>query len=388
VAVSEEKRNNWRSASRTSMQQVAKRAGVAPSSVSRVLSGHPNVSAVMRNRVIDAVAALGYEPDLLAQSLRRGETLTVGFVVGDISNPVMSEIALGAERSLRPAGYSMLLANSIDNAELDAKHIRLFSQRRVDGLLLSISNENRQETIEAVDKAGLPVVLIDRDLRVSGPTSAVLVDHGMGITEAVRHLASLGHRRISLVNGPASLRPARERAASFRQISLQLGLLCSVRSGRINAEHGERATANLLAQAEPPTAIVVGSNQILVGVLRELRRAGKRIPNDISLITCDKAPLAEFLVPPLATIDRVPYEIGVIAASLMLELLAGTSPRTQTVSTSYVARQSVGPVSLTSNLGQKKSGTPEHSVEPESDVFVAGKGSPPESALSTNANSA
>src|SRR5580698_9918271 len=104
---------------RISMKEVAQRAGVAPSSISRVLSGHPNVSDVMRNRVTDAVAALGYEPDHLAQSLRRGATMTVGFVVGDISNPVLSENALGAETRLREAGYSMLLVNSMTDPQLD-----------------------------------------------------------------------------------------------------------------------------------------------------------------------------------------------------------------------------------------------------------------------------
>ncbi|MGH3385547.1 MAG: LacI family DNA-binding transcriptional regulator, partial [Nocardioidaceae bacterium] len=97
---------------RTGIRQVAERAGVAVSSVSRVLSGHPNVSKAMRRRVLLAVADLGYEPDLLAQGLRRGETMTVGFVVGDISNPLLAEIALGAETSLGKLGYSMLLANS------------------------------------------------------------------------------------------------------------------------------------------------------------------------------------------------------------------------------------------------------------------------------------
>lgn len=325
------------------MQEVAKRAGVASSSVSRVLSGHPNVTEVMRNRVIDAVSALGYEPDLLAQSLRRGESMTVGFVVANISNPLLSEIALGAETCLRKAGYSMLLANSTNDPELDAEHIRLLAQRRADGLLLSVSSEDWHETIEAVNKAALPVVLVDRELRVDVPVSAVLTDHDAGITAAVRHLASLGHRRIALVNGPANLRPARERAATIRRVSRQLGITCTVRSGGFTTEHGERATEFLISQADPPTGIVAGSNQILVGVLRELRRARLRIPEDVSLVTCDEVPLAEFLIPPLATIERDHYEMGTIAAGLLLELMSGLKPRVQKVPTNYIPTDSVGP---------------------------------------------
>ena len=324
------------------MQEVAKRAGVAPSSVSRVLSGHPNVSEVMRHRVVDAVSALGYEPDLVAQSLRRGASMTVGFVVGNISNPLLSEIALGAETSLQAAGYSMLLVNSMNEPELDAGHIRLFAQRRVDGMLLSLSSEDWPGTIDAVNRAGLPVVLIDRELDVEGRVSSVLAEHDVGVAAAVRHLASLGHRRVALVNGPSNLRPARDRASTIRRVSRQLGIACSVRSGGFNAQHGAEATRGLLDQTNPPTAIVAGSNQVLVGVLRTLTELGRRIPDDVSLVTCDALPLAEFLVPPLATITRDHHAMGAIAATLLLDLLSGAPPRTEKVPTTYHPAASVG----------------------------------------------
>jgi LacI family transcriptional regulator len=296
----------------------------------------------MRNRVRDAVSALGYEPDLLAQSLRRGASMTVGFVVANISNPLISEIALGAETYLRAAGYSMLLTNSMNNPALDAEHLRLLAQRRVDGLLLSISSENFQGTIDAVNKSGVPVVLVDRELSVDRPVSAVIAEHDTGVEEAVRHLASLGHTRIALVNGPSDLRPARDRAATLRRVSRQLGISAIVRSGEFTTEHGEVATDGLLTVANRPTAVVAGSNQILVGVLRAIRKHHIRIPEDLSLVTCDEVPLAEFLVPPLATIQRDHYQMGVIAAELLLESLSGSSTRTQRVPTAYLPTASVG----------------------------------------------
>lgn len=333
------------SAVRTSMQEVAQRAGVAASSVSRVLSGHPNVSDVMRNRVLDAVAALGYEPDLVAQSLRRGATMTVGFVVGDISNPVLSVNALGAETRLREAGYSMLLVNSMTDPQRDAEHIRLFAQRRVDGLLLSLASENTSATLDAVSRAELPVVLVDREINVRGATiSAVLGQHETGVEAAVRELAAYGHRRIALINGPQDLRPARVRANTLRRVARSLGITSVVRSGYFTAEHGDAATTSLLAMSNPPTAIVAGSNQILVGVLRAIQRAGLRIPGDISLVTCDDVPLAEFLTPPLATIERDHYSMGVVAASLLVELLSGGSARTESIPTTYKSNASVGTV--------------------------------------------
>src|SRR5215218_5814177 len=163
------------------MREVADRAGVAMSSVSRVLSNHPDVSAGMRVRVMAAVEELGYKPDLLAQSLRRRETLSVGFVVGDISNPLLAEIVMGSELALREAGYSMLLTSSLGDPELDVAHIRLFEQRRVDGLILSLADERHPPTLATLERSELPIVLVDRELPASIEASRALSDHRAGM---------------------------------------------------------------------------------------------------------------------------------------------------------------------------------------------------------------
>lgn len=314
-------------ARRASIREVAERAGVALSSVSRVLSGHPDVSAVMRNRVLDAVAALGYEPNLLAQSLRRGETRTVGFVVGDISNPLLARIALGAETGLRAAGYSMLLTNSMNRPELDVAHANLLHQRRVDGLLLSLADETAAPTLEALDRTGVPMVMVDRDVPRTERTSFVQSAHDEGVTAAAEHLIGLGHRSIALVNGYPNVRPSRERAKVLRRVCRRRGVRAIVRGGAFTAEHGAMVTAELLALADPPTAIIAGGNQILVGVLAALREHHVRIPAQLSLVTCDDVPLAALLDPPVATISRDLGEMGQVAAELLLELLDGQPPR-------------------------------------------------------------
>jgi LacI family transcriptional regulator len=321
---------------RIGMQDVADRAGVALSSVSRVLSGHPDVSDVMRNRVLDAVAALGYERDLLAQGLRRGVSMTIGFVVGNISNPLFAEIALGAERELRNAGYTMLLADSFADPALDQSNIRLLVQRRVDGLLLSVTDELATESAAVLDRANTPAVLVDRDTSKLPVASAVLSDHASGIESATTTLINLGHRRIALVNGPADVRPARERAAALRRACHRHpGVTAVVRNGTFTREHGESATTALFNERDLPTAIIAGSNQILVGVLRVLRAKGLSVPRDLSLVTCDDVPLSEFLEPPLATISRDPEEMGRVAAVLLLEQIRGQKPRSVTLPTGF-----------------------------------------------------
>ena len=144
------------------MREVADLADVAISSVSRVLSGHPDVSATMRDRVLAAVDQLEYEPDFLAQSLRRGQTLSVGFVLADISNPLMADIVLGAEAAMRGAGYSLLLMNSDHQPELDAAHIRFFQSRRVGGMIRSLTSDDDPGIRERLRGLDVPIVLVDR----------------------------------------------------------------------------------------------------------------------------------------------------------------------------------------------------------------------------------
>lgn len=328
-------------ANRTGIRQVADRAGVAPSSVSRVLSGHPDVSPVMRNRVLDAVSALGYEPDMLAQSLRRGATMSIGFIVSDISNPLFAEIALAAETRLQDRGYSLLITNAIRDAGKEADFIRMLSRRRVDGMLISISDENHPDIGDAVDGLRLPVVLIDRELAAVQP--AVLSDHARGIGEAVAHLISLGHRRIALINGSAAVRPSRERQQALRRACRGSGVSATVRHGTFSPEHGYKSTIDLLSGKEPPTAIIAGSNQVLVGVLHAARELDIRIPHDVSLVTCDDLALAGFLTPAVATISRDTAAIGRAAAGLLLDLIDDQPPRIEVLPTGFRPAGSCAP---------------------------------------------
>jgi len=327
------------------MREVADYAGVAMSSVSRVLSNHPDVSPEMRERVERAVEQLGYQPDMLAQSLRRRTTNTVGFVVGDISNPLLATIALGAETALRMAGNSMLLTNSENRPDLDAAHVRLLTQRRVDGLLLSLAAEDDADTIALLRRAEIPIVLIDRELPPVVEASAVLSDHRGGMRDAVGHLLDLGHRRIGLILGHR-LRFSRERLLGLRDAYAERGLPDEslVLEGTLAETHGREATARMLQDASPVTAIVVGGNQLLIGTLSELRDRGLQVGEDISLVSCDAISVTEFFSPPIAVVRRDNEAIGQQAAELLLEQIRDEqAPRQITLPTEFVARDSCRP---------------------------------------------
>lgn len=322
---------------RPDIQAVAARAGVAKSSVSRVFNGHPNVSQDLTERVRAAAAELGYEPNFLAGSLRRGATMTVGFLVGDISNPLMSRIAWGADNVLTPAGYTMLLTNSGGLPAKDAAHLRLLRQRQVDGLLVSLASEDDEATLDELRRAKIPIVLVDREVSAIGDASSVLTDHASGVDAATQHLLELGHRRIALVNGSTKVRPARERARALRRACRNVSdAVVTIRSGSFHQDHGERATAELLAAPARPTAIIAGSNQILIGVLRAIRAAGLKVPHDVSLVACDDVSLSDFMAQPLTTLGRDPEAMGAAAAELLLRRLAGGPVASTTLPTEFV----------------------------------------------------
>lgn len=326
----------------TGMKAVAERAGVAISSVSRVISGHPDVSDSMRDRVLEAVAALGYEPDMLAQSLRTGESRTIGFVVSDISNPLFALMAHGAEIELSARGYSVLLANSLNDDVIALQQIRRMHQRRVDGLLVSAGEEHSGPIADLIAGSEIPTVLIDRKLGVP-VASHVLSAHKTGVTEAVEHLLALGHERIALINGLQEVLPAKARAKALRRaVANRPGVVATVTSGPFTPAYGESATLELFQSEHPPTAIIVGGNQILVGVLKGLVALGLSMPRDVSLVTCDSLPLGSLLTPPLAVVWRDAQELGERSAQVLLDQLEDGQPREVRLSTEYRAAGSVG----------------------------------------------
>jgi LacI family transcriptional regulator len=330
---------------RPNVREVAALAEVAISSVSRVLSGHPDVSPEMRERVLDAVAQLEYEPDFLAQSLRRGQTLSVGFVLPDISNPLMADIVLGAEAVLRAAGYSLLLMNSENDASLDGAHVRFLHSRRVDGMILSLVTETDPRTLDVLRAVDVPLVVVDREIDPSIRASAVYNDHAIGMSRAVGHLIECGHRRIALMTGAVYTLPARQRMKAMQRVLAEApGVEGIYRPGSFSAEHGEIATRELLALPERPTAIVSGGNQLLIGCLKVLQEQGLEVGRDISVVTCDDVPLSNLHRPPIASVSRDTVALGRTAAELLLKRLSGShEPETVILPTTYSPRASVAP---------------------------------------------
>jgi LacI family transcriptional regulator len=322
---------------------VADAAGVALSSASRVLSDHPDVSPAMRERVMAAVEELGYEPNLLWHGLRRGATDTIGFIHRDFSSTLVAAIADAAEETLQDRGYSMLLSNTRGLSELDVSQIRLLDQRRVDGMLVSPNDINDPSTLDALRRLRVPFVAIDRDVPSDLGGGAVFVDHRRGARAAAKDLVGLGHRSIGFVSPPSHLRPASEVERALREVIDTVDGTLVVDAGPFSAEHGAAATARLLERPERVTAIVAGSNQIVPGVLTELRQRKVRIPARLSVVGVEDLTLLSILDPPISVISRQPSDVGHEAANLLLDMLEGAPPSVRTVPTLYIARESCAP---------------------------------------------
>jgi LacI family transcriptional regulator len=351
VASVQEHEAQARDSTRPGMREVADRAGVAMSSVSRVLSGHPDVSPKMRQVVMDAVSELGYRPDMLAQGLRRGKTFSIGFTVSDIANPVLAEVVTGAEKRLREAGYSLLLTNSEGDPRLDVEHISLLERRRVDGLILSLADENHPETVAALRRVAVPVVLVDRDVPLGVQARCVAFDHGAGMRAATEHLLALGHREFALITGGPE-RPSRERRHAVEETVAAAGngARCTVYEGDFSVEYGRRAMRQLLSSTPRPTAVIAGGNMLMQGALLAIHAAQIAVGRDISFVGCDDLAIAEVHQPPIAVVRRDIPASGIAAAELLLGDLdpgdgeRGGEPQQVVLPTEFVARASCAPV--------------------------------------------
>lgn len=329
------------------IHDVARRAGVAVSSVSRVLSNHPDVSDRMRVKVEAAAKDLGYSPDPVAQSLRSGASRLIGYVVRDFMTPFFSEVIEGLEAVLTKAGYTLLVMNGGGQPKQEIERIAMLKQRRVDGLLLSTVVDATPKLTKAVLGFEKPVVMVDRDVN-RADVGRTLFDHVSGVADATRDLVALGHTRLAMVTGTPDVRPTRERLSGFRQ-----GLGTGSRAfenrievtGAFSASFSRAKTTELMKAAvrKRPTAILAGGVQATIGVLEALSDLGIRPGDDLSLVVVDDLPWLRILRPKISAVSRDPEAMGRVAGELVLAQIGGAPPSTVVLPTRYEARDTSQP---------------------------------------------
>ena len=327
---------------RSTIRDVAHAAGVAISSVSRVLSNHPHVSEELRVRVETAARELGYRPNYVAHSLRRGNTASIGFLVGTISNPIVADLSAGASEVLASSGYATLLVCSQNDPAADVDYLHFLNQRRVSGLIISSAANGPDDPLRGLlMEMQLPAVLLDRRPLDAPHISAVYSDHAGGVQATVAHLVAQGHRRIALVGGPEYFDPAAMRLAGYRRGLEAAGLAFDaalVRSWGMGRQAGYAATLDVMKAS--PTALIAGGNLILAGVLQALAELKISIGRELALVGCDDTDLTRLHNPSITVIARDLFAVGRVAASTLLATIDHGDVQTIVLPTRLEVRQS------------------------------------------------
>jgi LacI family transcriptional regulator len=328
---------------------VATRARVSTATVSAVLNQTAYVSPTLRARVTAAVRELSYQPNLVARSLARQRTQTLGMLALNITNPFWPAVVRGVEDAARSRRYELLLANSDDDPEKEAQSLRLFLAKRVDGILLTKARGKLPADIaDQIKASNIPLVQLMR-FGTGVRSDVVTVDEEAGAYEAVAHLARLGYTRIGMLNGP-NVSTSRRRFEGYRAALADADLpfeASLVVSGDFRVEDGHAAGITLLKRK--PDAVFVANYLSAVGFMGALRQYQLRCPEDIGIVTCDDHPWLDAFSPRLTTINLPKYELGKTAADLLIDTLEPSDApkkrrgvKTVVLKTSLLIRESCG----------------------------------------------
>lgn len=348
---------------------VARLAGVSKAQAARALGGYGSVSEEVMSRVSQAAETLGYRPNELARSMNTGRSNTLGVIVGDIENPHFGLALRGMADVARQAGFHLLLSNSDETLDEEREAVRVMLDKRVDGIIVapcsSLADDN--EHLRQVLAEGRALMTFDR--AVAGLEVETIQANFLNVAkEATQLLLAAGHQRIAYLSsmriaapyshtmtlGPT---PVAQRVQGMKDAYQEAGKALDPAMVRLNATGDdliEQILSELLANAEPPSALIASDNLIAMGILRGLAKRGLRVPEDISFVMYDDFPWTELMTPPLTVVAQPVYEMGREAARRLIchirQQPAGALPEFEGW---MVVRGSVGRVKATSSKGER-----------------------------------
>ncbi|MCA0045488.1 LacI family transcriptional regulator [Mesorhizobium sp. B283B1A] len=333
------------------MAEVARRAGVSVSTVSHVINHTRFVSPEKARLINDAIAAMGYQPNELARSLKVASTNSVGLAISAISNPYFTDIICAVEAECARLGLMVFLSDTQEDPDRELSVVRAFHQRRVDGVILAPSG-SPQRAIDYLAEKKLPCVLIDRfaDQRFD----QIGVENETAMRALIDHVASFGHKRIGYIAGQPGLATTRERIEAFRASLTANGLECLphyVSPENVDTASATASTHAILSLPSSPTALVTGNNMTTIGAVRAIRERGLSIPGDLSLAGFDDFEWADCFEPRLTLVAQPCTEIGRQAATLLCARIAssGLEPQAVRLQATLQVRQScAGPTPIMS----------------------------------------
>jgi LacI family transcriptional regulator len=340
--------NNDNSGKRPTIEDVARLAGVSTVSVSRVLNNRSTVRERTRQNVRRAILELGYVPNPAAQMLRTNRSNMIGCVISDLGNNANAVIVQAAERRLNAEGNLLVTACSDMDDQHEAQLIELLRHRGVDGLIIQPADEKSVIMQDAVAEAGIPVVIIDRDIPVAG--DRVLFNHYDAMREVTQYLLDLGHRDIAIIASEATTRPSRERIRGFVDELAARGVESRpnrIFQGSHLAEHSYNAAMTVMSTTPRPTALIAAGNLLMVGAIKALQTLKISIPDHVSFVGADDIDIATLLDPQITVVDRDLSALGRIAAEVLIRRLGAIQHagfETITLPSRVILRRSCGPV--------------------------------------------
>ena len=329
------------------MKDIAKDLGISQATVSKVLRDHPDIGEATRQRVLERIKELDYQPNTLARSLVTGRSYLIGLIAPSLSHPFFAEVAVALSASIRDRGYSLIVSSSEEDVELEKEEISRLLGRRLDALIIATAGSTTGH-FERMDSKDQPYVLIDRDLPGLSANFVGTNDEKAGWL-ATHHLIEMGCRRVAHIRGHENSTGV-GRFEGYRQALRQGGLPYKeelvVRRNYVDVEaarQGAEAMRLLLQLKEKPDGVFCFNDPLAIGAMSTILEAGLRVPEDIALIGCGNLPNNDWLRIPLSSIDQHSLMIGQRAAELVLNLIESKQPprsRTIILEPSLVVRAS------------------------------------------------
>lgn len=327
---------------------VAKRAGVSPATVSYVINQGPRpVSAKARAKVLKAIEETGYEPSQIARSLRLKKTNTLAIILPDNSNPFFASLERAVSEAAFGAGYSLITCHSAYDVDREAAFVSLIRSKQVDGVILAPA-AHAVPALERLSQYKIPVVVVDRKVR-SPLVPCVTADDFRGGRLATEHLLALGHRRIACIVRPFYLEHSMDRVRGYRAALKRHGVDPRpewVVKGGFSFEAGAQAMRQILTLTPRPTAVFAYNDIQAIGAMHAIGEAGLAIPADFSVVGFDDIPEAGYTNPSLTTVSQPKREMGQVAVELLVHMLAeGSSGRKNRIvlKTELIVRGSTAP---------------------------------------------
>ena len=330
------------------VREVAAMAGVSTSTVSRTLSGKIPVSEATRQKVMRAVQALNYHPNVLAKGLKEGKTNILALVIPNITNPLFPAVARGAEDKARSLGYNVILCNTDGNSDIEKQFIREMNDHWVDGFIFATASDESKHLLD-LHKSGTPMVLLIRDMcdDLASGMDRVILDNYKGALMMTRHLVGEGHRRIAIINGRLDIELYSKRFQGYCDGLREVGLEIDedlIWNDRIN---GSNSTYTLvreqLKKGTRVDAVFAVSDPRAWSAIRAIRDEGLRVPEDVSVVGFDNLETSMYIDPPLTTMSQPLYKMGGLAVTRLIERIQSkdrNAPRKDLINSKLVIRKS------------------------------------------------